>query len=414
MRLKIKLDYLEISTLVLILTILGSLFTRYIYIYFAEAHLIRIILPFAFIVLFSKSKIKIDDLGILVLLFYIFFFLITSVVSIFYFKEIKFNDWFNFVIVTLYVITLILYAYKNPRLFLKVLFQCSLFFFALSFAVVLYEVVSLNHLSGSVNFEMDKAQWWNQAPTGFQFNPNDLASGIMLLVMFIIAYIRVFEIKLAYWKEFLFLIVAGWMAYETQARLIQIIFFLVFVTYYIRYIMNLKFLLLIAILAMAAIKFFPEHIEKVLIVMNMGENLPEDALTSTDIRLNLYKHGALSIFDSFGFGFGIQNSDYFYNSIINHKELFGEVSVPHMYFIELILYGGLLPLLLWGGMYFIFVKDLFKHFIYTELRLFTIVFPILLMSSSTSIFKYMFYLFFIGFVAFIRYNKLERNRQIEG
>lgn len=391
--------------IVVFLLFLTAIFNQYIYIGYPFLQGIRLFLPFAILFIVRRNYFKLDNLGTFSLFFYLLFFITTTISSLLYFNEIKFNDYFNFVTITLFSLVLILFVYIDAMVFLRMLFKITIIYFVLALALAIYEVATLNHLMFSKFFTLDKAEWWHHLPTGFNYNPNDFASTVMLVVLFLISYLRIFKIKLALWIELAFLFSAGWLAYATQARLVQFIFIISLITYYWKYLFRLKFVIPVLLVAFAFLYFFQDHIERMIVVQNLGETVGKEIVSSNEIRLNLLKYGLLSVKESWGIGFGCFNYDYYYTSLSNFPADFRGIYLPHLFFIEILLNGGIIPLLAWILMYIIFANQVFMNFKNIEIRLFVIVLPILYASSSSSLFNFSFYIYYIAFIAFIQYNK---------
>ena len=116
---------------------------------------------------------------------------------------------------------------------------------------------------------------------------------------------------------------------------------------------------------------------------------------STLVRLSLYKYAVLSVIPSFGFGYGIDYSAQYYQSI-NDVNLHYIVD-PHSFIFELLINSGLLATLFYIGLN---IWILVKNWTYSNYDIFIqiIIFNLLLFSSSSSLFIWPIYLFLIIYI----------------
>ena len=116
---------------------------------------------------------------------------------------------------------------------------------------------------------------------------------------------------------------------------------------------------------------------------------------STSIRLNLYKHSIMSIFSSYGVGYGVDYSLQYFQSI-NDPNL-SHIVNPHSYIFEILINSGVLVFLgfITLNIYLIVFNILSKDY---DLVVQVILFNLLLFSSSSTLFIWTIYLFIFIYI----------------
>ena len=116
---------------------------------------------------------------------------------------------------------------------------------------------------------------------------------------------------------------------------------------------------------------------------------------STLVRLSLYKYAVLSVIPSYGFGYGIDYSAQYYQSI-NDVNL-NNIINPHSFIFELLINSGLLATLFYIGLnIWLLIKNLSSSNFDVFIQI--IIFNLLLFSSSSSLFIWPLYLFLIIYI----------------
>ena len=116
---------------------------------------------------------------------------------------------------------------------------------------------------------------------------------------------------------------------------------------------------------------------------------------STSIRINLYKHSIMSIFSSYGIGYGVDYSLQFFQSI-NDPNL-SHIVNPHSYIFEILINSGVLAFLAFIilNIYLIVQNIFLKEY---DLAVQVFMLNILLFSSSSSLFIWTIYLFIFIYI----------------
>ena len=116
---------------------------------------------------------------------------------------------------------------------------------------------------------------------------------------------------------------------------------------------------------------------------------------STSIRINLYKHSVMSIFSSYGIGYGVDYSLQFFQSI-NDPNL-SHIVNPHSYIFEILINSGVLAFLAFIilNIYLIVQNIFLKEY---DLAVQVFMLNILLFSSSSSLFIWTIYLFIFIYI----------------
>ncbi len=385
--------------ILLSLLLIGGFFGQYVYIGLKPIHLVRVMFPILTLWGLKNLNFKTTNLGFSIILYYVVFFICTSFTSFIYLRVTSINDYLNFCVATFLPVFLLLFAQENKLRFLKIVFFTTTACFIVYVLVAFYEVVTLNHLRSSTLVGLPKVEWWRHAPTGFYANQNDFASAIALMGFFLITYLRFFTPKKTLWYELAIFIICIWLSFATTARIVQVVLFLIGVVMYRKYIFNPKVILSLSVLLLIMIFIFHEYFANLLVLLQKFNSF-EDGSSE---RIDLFVYGLKSVKDSWGMGFGIKNADMYY---IKHG--FG-ILVPHFYQIEVLMTGGIIPLIAWLVMYFMIIRDIILFTPYRELILFPIVYFLLQQSAASVFFNYSFYIIFIAFIAIVEFKKENKN-----
>ena len=383
--------------ILLILILVGGFFGQCIYIGFSQLHLVRIMFPILILWGFKNLSFKTTNLGFSVMLYYIILFITTTFMSFVYRDVTTINDYINFIVASFLPIFLLLLAQINISRFIKIMFYVTLFSFIIYVIIAIYEVLTLNHLSSSLLANVPKEEWWRHVPTGVYANQNDFASAIALMGFLLISYLRLFVNKNTLLYELFILLIITWIALITTARLVQVVLLMITLVLYFKYIFRLKILICVGVICVILMVVFYDYFQYIIDFLKQFNSFEK----GSPERVELFTYGLKSVKESWGMGFGIGNSDIYYS-----RHGF-DILIPHFYQIEVLMTGGILPLLVWIVMYLRFFRDIVLFTPNKELILFPFVYFLLQQSAASIFFNYTFYIIFIAFVAIYEIQKSE-------
>ena len=366
---------------------------------------LRLILPITIlyfsILLFQKAillkrKISIQPALIISLLFFLYFFLHTYIVTFLRNTLFDYNYELNSLLNFTFLFGLIL-AFFSIYLsirdkFFKILNGVTLVFYFLYGMYAIYEIITGNHLATSDLF--DAPYWLRYSPTVVYFNSNDFASVFTLMFMYSLC---VFDKEKTLSIMSLFAIICFHLliVYFSQSR-ISLLVSMLFLIY--RYPFKLAYSSIIGLLGL----FIGITLLEPNWYMQFLDGLKElktDLLfsdrQSTSIRLYLYKHSIMSIFSSYGVGYGVDYSLQYFQAI-NDPNL-SHIVNPHSYIFEILINSGVLVFFGFIALntYLIMVNIRYKDY---DLIVQVLLFNLLLFSSSSSLFIWTIYLFIFIYI----------------
>lgn len=366
---------------------------------------LRLILPivvlFFSVLLFQKvvllkQKVSLQPVLIFSLLYFLYLFFHTYIVTFFRYTLFAYDYEFTSILNFTFLLVLIFALYNaflsNRDRFFKVFNQITLVFYILYALYAFYEIFTGNHLSTSVLF--DAPYWLTYSPTVVYFNSNDFASIFTLMFMYLLSTLDKEKKQSMIW---LFAAVAIHLliVYYSQSR-ISLVVSLIYLLY--RYPIKLASISVIGtfIIFIGVIFLEPNWYMQAL---DSFKELKTDLLfsdrQSTSIRLFLYKHSLLSIFSSYGMGYGIDYSLQYFQTI-NDPNL-SHIVNPHSYIFEILINSGVLAVLgyILLNTYLVFISWTHKDF---DLSIQIVLFNLLLFSSSSSLFIWTIYLFIFIYI----------------
>lgn len=264
--------------------------------------------------------------------------------------------------------------YKNKVLypiFLLVLL-ISLFEIFTSFRWPISSLSCYNHWFGRENIVMNilKTQrikgYVASSPTVFFWNPNNLAVFLCLFLPFLS--------KRTWINVFLF-VSTIFVIYNTGSRLSIISIGLVLFIICLHKFSNIRFLIYFLVILILPIIFFPnstvaikanEPIEKIIGInlisiiglnYSKGVTIADNNDNSKRIRHQLYKQGLQDIMNSKLLGVGAGNAEW-YN--FKRKKLTQNITSVHFYWLELIINGGVVALLLFTSYFLFILREMYK------------------------------------------------------
>jgi len=301
----------------------------------------------------------------------------------------------------LYALLTLLFLYGNIyKRYIEILYRVSKYFMFILVVVSLIEITFKIHFSFSIVNTMPEI--FNYTPSAFYTNQNDFLAIVSLLLIFNMLVVKYYK------KEdradtliFIFyLLYAIFLSVITSSRVNMIVLVLIFFIFLLEYKKTLFSLFLSFVVILI---IFPSLIEMYNLYM---DSIAFGQGHSTSMRFHLYKDALLNFKI---FGEGTDNSSLFYRALDNPD--YEGMTNPHNYILELLINNGYLFLssyLAFNG--YLFFKSILmrKYF----LALVFMLYPFILISSSSSLYIWSQYIYYIGFILiFIESNN--RNLAVE-
>jgi len=333
----------------------------------------------------SKNSFKLDFNSKLLLIWFSLYYFWTTYVSLLI--KLDINSYINFNIIYILVIVLILSMNYNIKKFLDTLYKALYFMFYLMLAIATWEIITHHHLKVATFF--DHAPDYIQfQPATFYTNPNDFMAMLTLLLIFLFGYKKVLKYQIRFY-DYIMLFIALILSFVTNSRLNMLVLILTFLIISFKK-KNIKYLFFILVLLIGLLVYImrlnSSDINYLIAGLSFGGN-------STSIREHLYIDALLSIQHNFGIGYGINNSSLYYQQL--HDPNLEGIINPHNYLLEILINSGIyitfLYLLL--NLYFIylFIKNNQFFLVYM-----IIIYEIVLISSSSSLFLWFQYVYYIS------------------
>jgi len=366
---------------------------------------LRIILPIALVYFFTvlfqkvillKQKVEVQPIILYSFLFFVFMFFHTYAVSFIRFQlfdaHYELNSILNFSFLLFFILTLYLVIFSFPKQFLQSSKFIMLLFYLMYAVFSFYEIKTGNHLPIS---DLVDAPWWmRHVPTVVYFNSNDFAFVFTLMMMYLLS---VFDDKKSLFSVFVVAIflIHMFIMYKSQSRLSFLMSFFFFAY---RYPKKIIYSSLFGLVLFFVSGYFSENAWYMQVMDDIAKLKSDLSFTerqSTLVRLSLYKYAVLSVIPSYGFGYGIDYSAQYYQSI-NDVNL-NNIINPHSFIFELLINSGLLATLFYIGLN---IWLLIKNWASSNYDVFIqiIIFNLLLFSSSSSLFIWPVYLFLIIYI----------------
>ena len=390
---------------ILIFLFLTSIFCNVAFGIGPNLYPLRIILPITLLyfsvlffqkVILLREKLQLNLIVLLSILFFLYSFLQTSIVSYFRFNLLgshyEMNAVLNYTFLAAFIITIYFIIITKKDLFFKqIKYSILLFYLAYAFYAI-YEIISGNHLSTS---DLIDAPWWmRHVPTVVYFNSNDFASVFTMMFMFLLSsFDKDKEQKTAFILAIFTIHIL--IIYYSQSRLALIMSLLYFIYRYPYNIFRLIGLSLITVLFFWIFSNDSSFMQTLDSFIALKDDLRFSERQSTSVRLYLYKYALISPLSNFGLGFGIDYSAEYFRTI-NDANLHNIIN-PHSYIMELLINSGVLVVLFYITINAILLVSNWCNKNY-DLFFQIIIYNLLLFSSSSSIFLWPIYLFFIVYI----------------
>jgi len=348
--------------------------------------------------LLKHAHIQFDLIDKLTFFFFFFYFVYTLAISIFSPYGIQLNSTINFTIIFVLVTILLLLLNYNSILFVESLKKAILFLFYIMVMVSLWEITTHHHLSVATFFENVPEYIQFQSST-FYTNPNDYMAMFTLMFIWFVGYEKIIRKKIGLFT-YIFFLVVSLLSFIDNSRLVMIVLFMTAIITFVNK-KNLPKLLLIGVLVVAiaiySIDWNSPDIKYLLEGLTFGGS-------STGIRETLYKWALLSIEQNYGLGFGIDNSSHYYQNIYDPN--LGGIINPHNYLLEILINSGVLMVVLYIMLNMIYAYLFLKRKMYFLVYM-LIVYQLILISSSSSIFLWFHYVYFIGVLSLFYSNQIQ-------
>lgn len=271
--------------------------------------------------------------------------------------------------------------------------------------------------------------FYGYIPTSVFVNENDFASFLSLSIFFVLSGILYFRNLFVRTAGLLLILVSIYMLEVTSSRanilavVIGLGFWFVFLTE-VKFKIKLIFWASIAS-GISSILFF----EKVNSLFNAIYQLVLSLIvtsgsdeTSTDIRLNLLKNSLIFLQNTFGFGVGTGNSEFFMKNYAVYPT--GNIVNVHNWWVEILVNYGVVIFTLYCLIYLYLVKELYVinkdipeqsqlKVVSVALLLAMIVFPLSSVSPSSQIALNYFWVLYGFVIAFINYYRVNNQEELK-
>jgi teichuronic acid biosynthesis protein TuaE len=263
---------------------------------------------------------------------------------------------------------------------------------------------------------------YNYIPTSVFVNENDFASLISLSVFFVLSGILYFKNLFARAAGVILILISLYMLEVTSSRanllavVIGLGFWFLFLT---DFKLKIKLIFWGALGTGVVSVIFYEKIEALFnavyqLIQSLVVTSGSDE-TSTDIRINLLKNSMIFLEDTFGFGVGTGNSEFFMKNFAVYPT--GNIVNVHNWWVEILVNYGVLVFTLYCLFYLFLLKELFiinrrlsghsaLKLVSVSLLLAMIVFPLASISPSSQIALNYFWVLYGIVIAFVNYCKV--------
>lgn len=367
-----------------------------LFIYTPELQLFRLFLIFLpFVIFILKYRIKKNNLCLVFLFFFNLYFIYMILLSIRW-QYVSIADYFNFVMLIFMTNLFFFLTARDLKKSILIFLTFTSAFLIISFSLALIEILYGYHLPSS---RMERDGMLINMPTGFYTNENDFSVVLFMICFLRICIKREFLFKKITFFDFVLIGTCVIIFLITGARLsiissLLVLFFLLF--------FRLGFSIKVLFLGICLIFFYKEYsvISKIFssFFSNKGSN---------EIRLNLIMTGIESITHYGNFwGYGINQSSYYYENVLQTGKFLGGIINPHCYLIEILLNSGVIFFLgfLICNFYLTFYFYRKKKYLFS---IYSLLYFFILMGSSSSLFLWPHYLCF--FMLFIVKKSMEKS-----
>lgn len=339
--------------------------------------------------LFFAERRRMDASFYAVAGFYLLYIVYTLLITLTNYPALTFSNVSNFLFILLLLLSASWIFSATPSDSLRLFYWICCANLVVSVVLATVEMTTGWHLPTSNMLLQERvmivAEHNHNYPTGFFNNKNDFAIVIALTFCYIMAYrVRCIQNRKR-WLDFVFLAlcVACIMMARCRTSLIAVAVFCLFLQR--RFIFRHKVFFgvtgAVCLLGAAVVfLFFADH--------------------SISIRENLYLYSFVSLFDSYGLGFGLGGDRLYYAGLDNY-ELFEYITNTHSYLLNFLLTSGIL---FFAGYLFILFYLMRRIALEKGRDEFWAMIPLyvfLMFAPSASTFFWIHYLFFASFVGYV-------------
>ena len=313
----------------------------------------------------------------------------TLAMSFLWGDSITVKEALKFLSIPVLVIALLRVMLVSPREMLSVFFYVSIVYLVAMAAIGYAEHFTGWHMPTSALLSAtDDARF--QA-SGMSYNPNDYSVLLILAALYILAYSLNFMNKrfhvIGYAAIALCIPIMIWNDCKTGlgVALLAVVFHLMTKIKQRRIIIATLICALVAIVVAVAINW-----------------------SIISPRLQIYGTALMSLYDSYGAGFGI-NGDTLYLSKLNNYDITKGLTNAHSYLLQILFTSGLPVFLL----YCVMTATVMKHSATNGRNLFwaiPILYLLLLFSPSSSMYLWAHYVFFCAYICYAAYSALNDNQ----
>lgn len=429
----IKIQKNDLIIKLIYLTIISSFFrTAFFSISFGPItlfsyRLLIMLLQIVFILILLKNKkFFITHIKVKNYIYFLFIWFIYAIFSLGWAKtKVETIKEIGFLIFSLSIIFFTVYFFTkkhNYNWFYRIWVLVLIFMIVLGF----WEVITGNHLSIS-NYKNSVRLQYRYTPTGTNGGPNEFATYLALSVPFLLSLIKFkknykkFIGFILLFSTLILIILSG-----SRANMLAVIIGIIFWFLFNLDIKNkVKYIFLTFIIFILIFSFYPEQIFDLIneieyqissIFNNILEYNKGNKLSSDGIRINLIKNSLKFLIDSFGFGVGAGNAEYYMKTKAVYDT--GNILNVHNWWFEILANYGIFIFIGYILFYLGIIKELFKMtkisnknsfemMISETLLTSMIIFLVASMSSSSILaFKpqWLLFAFAIGFINYYRLN----------
>ena len=350
--------------------------------------------------LFFAERRRLDASFYAVAAFYLFYIVYTLLITLANCSALTFSNVSNFLFILLLILSALWIFCSAPSDSLRLFYWICCVNLVVSVVLATVEMTTGWHLPTSNMLLQERvmvvAEHNQNYPTGFFNNKNDFAIVIALTFCYIMSYrIRCIRDRKR-WLDFLFLAlcVACLVMSRCRTSLIAVAAFCLFLQR--GFISRHKLI-------------FGEVAEGCLLCAVMMVPLFIDH--SISIRENLYLYSFVSLFDSYGLGFGL-GGDLSYFEGLDNYELFEYITNTHSYLLNFLLTSGILFFVGYLFILFYLMKRIATEKGRDEFWAMIPMYVFLLFAPSASNFFWIHYLFFASFAGYVSLPSMQKSPEL--
>lgn len=371
----IKLRSLAIDIIVVLFCV-AAWGAGYLYVGPTTLTLIRLFtLFFATLLLFTRYQTR-PTVYYATLLYFLLYTTVTLVMTFPYLNFAKANGFFDFLLIGLFVFVLLSYATIDTSRSLKLFYILCMVYVPAMCAMGLAEYVLDWHMPGSL-----VAAAPIRMSCGFSHNPNDYAVLVTLALLYLLSYRRVMVSAKHWWVDLLYIVMALAVSVLAECRTALAADFL-FVAFMFRE--TIKKHWKIAVVASIALVV-------AVVCLCWGD-------VSILCRTRLYGAAFVSLFDSYGLGFGIWGDQYYFLSQ-DDRDLFHGLTNAHSYLLQILLTSGIWIFLAYVALIAFIMREM-SYNGRNEFWILPVFYLFLLFAPSSSLFLWGQYLSFVFMVCY--------------